>query len=346
MEGKRIYIYGFIPNIYSPKMFRSLEECGVYAIPLKNTLAIVSDWTNTSFSFSDREELGRLLVDHQKTIENLIEKGFNMIIPIQLGTIVNTKEDVYKILASGHEIIVDSLNKIEQKFEIDLAVTWVDFPEFINSVAADPEIVTLNQAILEKGDEVTQMDQIKIGKMIEEKIKERNRTLQLDIINTLSLISEDIKINEVMNDQMVTNTAYLVHRSKREAFEKGLEGLDKAYEGKLNFKMVGPLPCYSFYTIEVKELNRRHVLEAGEELGLSGNLTEGKVKFAYQEKAKVFHPDVNKGLSNSDNFSRIKEAYNTLLEYLHATELAPKEKMFPSGGKEEMGSLFQVKIRD
>lgn len=346
MATKGIYIYGIIPNFYSEEMFRSLVNTGIYTIAYQNISAIVSDRENVSFDFLDREALGHLLVDHQKTIEDLTGKGFNMLIPMRLGTIVNSKEEVFKILANGHDLIVDTLSKIEHLTEIDLAVTWADFPAIINEVAGYPEIVAMKEDILKKGDGISQIDQVKIGMLLEEKLKEKNTTVELDILNALSSLCTDIKMHEVMNDQMITNSAYLLKRNKKEKFEEVLDRLDEEYKGMLNFKMVGPLPCYSFYTIEVKELNPEHVSQAKKELGVSESSSEAEIKRAYQEKAKEFHPDVNQGNNTVDHFNRIKKAYQTLLEYLEAANFASKENAIPMNNEKTIENLILVKIKE
>ena len=346
MVTKGIYIYGFIPNIYSAEMFRSLEKCRVYAIPFQNMSAIVSDRKSATLDFSDREALGHLLVHHQKTIEDLTEKGFNMIIPMRLGTIANSREQVLKILASGFDLIVETFNKIEQMAEIDLAVTWADFPVTIKEIAGHPEIVAMKEEILKRGEAISQMDQLKIGMLLEEKIKENNKKVELNILNALSGFCADIKMHEVMNDQMITNAAFLIKRNKKEKFEEALDQLDEEYKGMLNFKLVGPLPCYSFYTIEVKELYPEHISQAKEELGLSETSSEAEIKRAYQEKAKEFHPDVYQGNGSVDHFNRIKKAYQTLLEYLKAANLASIENIHSMNYEKGTGNLIVVKIKE
>ena len=346
MATKGIYIYGIIPNFYSAEMYRSLVNTGIYTIAYQNILAIVSDRENVSFDFLDREALGHLLVNHQKTIENLTDKGFNMLIPMRLGTMVNSKDEVFKILANGHDLIVDTLNKIEHLTEIDLAVTWGDFSAIIKEVAIHPEVITMKEDILKKGEAISQIDQIKIGMLIEAKFKEKNTTVELDIMNSLSSFCTDIKMHEVMNDQMITNSAYLINRNNKEKFEHVLDRLDEEYNGMLNFKMVGPLPCYSFYTLEVKELNPEHVSQAKKELGLSEIVTETEIKKAYQEKAKELHPDVNQNSSSVDHFNRIKKAYQTLLEYIEAANLASKEQAIYMKNEKAMENLILVKIKE
>jgi hypothetical protein len=346
MKTKGIYIYGIVPNFYGTEMFRALENSGVYAIPLQNISAIVSDRESTDIDYSDRKTLGYLLVHHQKTIENLMEKGFNMLIPMRLGTIVNSKEEVIKILANGHALVIDTLNKIENMTEIDLVVTWADFSNTLNEIAGHPEIIAMKDDVLKNTDTLSQIDQMKVGMLVQEKVKEKNTKVETNILKSLSSISLDIKTHEVMNDEMVANSAFLINRNKKEKFEQVINQLDEEYKGLLNFKLVGPLPCYSFYTIEVKKINQENVAQAKIELGLTIETADSEIKRAYQEKAKEFHPDANQGNHNKEKFSRINKAYHTLLEYSEAERQSSKESLTFKGKQKVKENLILIKIKE
>ncbi len=346
MQPKGIYIYGVVPNFYGTEMFRLLEKSGVYAIPFQNISAIVSNRESSRIDFADRKSLGQLLVHHQKTIEGIVAMGFNMLIPMQLGTIAKSKYEVLRILASGHALIIQTLNKIEHLTEIDLAVTWADLSNTVQDIVNDPDILAMKMDMLINSDGITQVDQVKIGMLIQEKLKEKNTSVELDILEALSAVSQDIKMHEVMDDQMICNSAFLLNRNKKEKFEEFIYHLDEVYQEKLNFKMVGPLPCYSFYTLEVRELNLEQVLLAKKELGLSRETSEFEIKRAYQEKAKEFHPDVSRGNDNRDTFNRIKKAYHTLIEYSEATKHAMSEQVDILVKENETENMIVVKIKD
>jgi len=149
-----------------------------------------------------------------------------------------------------------------------------------------------------------------------------------------------------MNDQKITNSAYLINRNKKEKFEQELDRLDEEYQGMLSFKMVGPLPCYSFYTLEVKELNPEHISQAKKELGISEIISAAEIKKAYQERAKELHPDVNQEIDSIDHFNRIKKAYKTLLEYIEAANYASKEHVNSMNNEKMNENLILVKIKE
>jgi hypothetical protein len=346
MTTKGIYIYGVIPNFYSGEMFRSLRQIGVYEIPFQNISAIVSDHESAILDFTDREKLGRLLVHHQKTIEALVATGFNMILPLRLGTIVSSKEEVFRILENGHDLIMEALDKIQSLTEIDLAVTWADFGAAISTIAVDPEIMELKNNIEIKTGTLSQIDQVKVGMLVQAKLKEKNQAVELKILDSLSSISKDIKTHEVMNDQMITNAAFLIDKHNKEKFEKVIDKLDEEFSGRLNFKLVGPLPCYSFYTIEMKELNAEHIEKAIRDLGLNDEFSESEIKKVYLEKARICHPDADPGTNNEETFTKINKAYHTVMDYTAAARQSSKNKMFPMKRGKVIKNLFLVKIKE
>ncbi|MEI6683112.1 MAG: GvpL/GvpF family gas vesicle protein [Bacteroidota bacterium] len=346
MKTKGIYIYGIVPNFYGTTHFQSLENSGVYAITFENISAIVSDRENGQLDLMDRESLAHTLVHHQKTIEELMAKGFNMIIPMKLGTIVNSKEEVLDILAKGHNLIILTLTKIEYLTEIDLVVTWADFSKVLENIAALPEIRKMKEEMQKDSGIILKADQYKLGAQIQDLITQKNKSVEMKILEKLSPLGTDIKIHEVMNDEMVTNSAFLLNRSRREKFEQTIDLLDEEYKDSLNFKLVGPLPCYSFHTLEVRALEADQLEQARKVLGLKEQTTETELKKAYLEKAKLFHPDNGYDQDATGTFNTIRKAYHLLLEYSAAVKQSSKGESIPLTGERISENLILIKIKE
>ena len=76
-----------------------------------------------------------------------------------------------------------------------------------------------------------------------------------------------------MNDRVVVNVALLVDEAGGEALERRLELLDKKFEGHPLFCCVGPLPLYSFATVEARVPTFEALAEARDQLGVEETAT-------------------------------------------------------------------------
>ncbi len=329
MDKKGIYIYGIIPNFYHADQFIKLENMGVYTISFQKISAIVSDMKVVDYTQLNKESLAKLLINHQKTIEGIMDMGFSIIVPIRIGTFMNNDSDVKSILKKGYSLIMEVMDKINDHFEVDIATTWADFNKVLQDISTLPTVNELKQNLLKKGENVTRSDQLKLGAFVKELLDKKKESYAYKINSSLLPFTFDTRYNEVMNDEMISNNAYMINKNMQSGFDKTIDQLDEVFGGELNFKYIGPLPCYSFYTIEIKELPFELIEMAKNELELCEYATEKDIKLAYLKKAKIHHPDksLNKH-SRNNKFKRINKAYKTLLDYSMAVKQSSNEEIF------------------
>ena len=346
MDNKGIYIYGIIPTYYDSDSFRKLDGIAVFNIPYKKISAIVFENTVIDYKQLGRESLAKLLIHHQKTIENVMDMGFSTIIPMRLGTFANNTTEVLEILEKGYDLIVRTIEKISNHVEIDIVATWSDFAGVLSEISVHPEVVELKEKIQKSNIDITQSDQLTIGRLVKKILDKKKEECATKMIDTLEPISANMKQHEVMNDQMVSNIAFMINKSQLSLFEKMVEQLDMEFNGKLNFKYVGPLPCYSFYTLDVQELPYMQVEMAKNELELDNSATEKEIKKAYLEKVKLLHPDTNSGIDNSESFNRISNAYKTLQDYSHAVRQSSSGDMVSFVKEKVIKNSKLIKIKE
>ncbi len=346
MNTQGIYIYGIIPNFYPQDKFRELETIGVYTVSFQKISAIVSDEKVVDYTQLNRTALAQFLVNHQKTIEKIMDIGFSMIIPMQLGTFTANIREVREILIKGQCLINNILEEINNQIEIDIAATWTDFPKVLNQISSYPEIVRQKKQLLNSGKEITQSDQLKLGILIKKLLDGLKDDYSKRIKDALVPFCKQTKHNELMNDQMVLNSAFLIPKNELPNFDDALDKLDESFNEELKFKYVGPLPCYSFYTLEIKELHFEQVELAKNELGLKDISSDNEIKKAYYKKAQILHPDKNSDNGNSSEFDRIKNAYNTLREYSTAVRQTSEEDQIRLIRESVIENSLLIKIKD
>lgn len=316
------YIYGIINS--DRELF--LSSCkgiaggDVYTISYKEISAVVSDSEIVDYKYLLKETVARHLLRHQMVIEKVMEES--PIIPMQLGTYAPDKEEVMNILDNGYRTILEMFKEIDGKIEIDVVATWSNLDTVLKEVAEDEEIRTLKQALLNKREEITVDDQMKIGFLMKHSLDKKREGYARKIETALSKISQGHKTHSLMDDKMVFNMAFLIERSNWKDFEETLEELDHEFARGLNFKAVGPLPPYSFNTLEVKKIPYAEIALAKGRLNLSKAPTKEEIEKAYRRQAHLCHPDKNGERPDAQiQFDQLNRSYKTLMEYYDGASL-------------------------
>lgn len=316
------YIYGIIPN-----KDNSIQDNGVYTIPYQDIAAVVSDSEVIDYTNLLKDALAGYLLRHQQVIENIMENF--TIIPMRLGTYCADEDEVRHILARGYCRIKDIFKEIDGKIEIDVVAIWNIFDDVLKEIAEEEEIKEFKQSLLNKKEGVTVDEQVRIGVLIKGYLDKKREKYSHRIESSLKEISHDYRTHIPMNDNMVINSAFMIEKSRQKDFGKTVEDLDNEFAEKLNFRCVGPLPPYSFRTLEVKKMRFDEISLAKKKLDLGDTATKEDIEKAYRRMAQVYHPDRNQMQSDSqEQFDELNRAYKMLLEYCQDKVCSFKEEEF------------------
>jgi len=340
------YIYGII-NSNSKNSFDRcwiLENERIYLVSYQDISAIVSESEIINYTGLRKDILARLLVKHQRIIEGVMPEY--SIIPMKLGTVV-LDDEVKEILVNGYKLIKEIFTKILDKIELDVVAIWSDFNSMLKEVAEEKEIKEFKEKLLSNPKGITVDDRMKIGLMIKKAVDKKRQLYAQKIQEALGRISLDSKTHELMDDRMVINTAFLINKEERVEFEQKIEELNALFLEKLNFRCVGPLPPYSFYTLEVKKMQFNDVDWARKKLGILDDLsTKEDIKKAYQRQAFASHPDKNPNHPGIEReFEEIKKSYNILLDYAQSCEQAGRDYLYFNEDEFKKNALL-VKLRE
>jgi hypothetical protein len=280
---------------------------------------VVSDSEIVDYSHMPKDTLGRLLVSHQQLVEKVMAK--HTIIPMRLGTFASSDEEVREILSKGYRTIKDIFERAKDSIEIDIVATLNDLKSFLQEVSEEDEIRQLKQSLLNKEGGITIDDQMKVGVLVKRHLDKKKEMFANQIQAALGEIAQNLKAHDLMDDKMVLNTAFLVSQTRRKEFERKLDELNDKFEEKLNFRCVGPLPPYSFYTLEVKKPQFEEIDWAKKKLGLEKDfITAIEIKKAHRKTALTCHPDKNPDTPNIEQkFDEMTRAYKILLDYYRAS---------------------------
>ncbi len=290
-----------------------------FTICFQDIAAVVSDSEIVDYSHMPKDTLGRLLVSHQQLIEKVMAK--HTIIPMRLGTFASSDEEVREILSKGYRTIKDIFERAKDNIEIDIVATLNDLKSFLQEVSQEDEIRQLKQSLLNKEGGITIDDQMKVGVLVKRRLDKKKEMFANQIQAALGEIAQNLKAHDLMDDKMVLNTAFLLDKNRQKEFEHKLDEINDKFEDKLNFRCVGPLPPYSFYTLEVKKPQFEEIDWAKKKLGLEKDfITASEIKKAHRKTALTCHPDKNPDTPNIEQkFDEMTRAYKILLDYYRAS---------------------------
>jgi len=328
-----MYIYGILNSNASlhlsiPKdlLLEESESNGVvYTIPHQDISALVRDSEIVDYTHMRKDILARLLIGHQTVIERVMTPQ-TTIIPMRLGTYALDETEVKEILNKGYNLIKQIFEKIRDRIEIDVAATFSDFDSVLKEIAQEREIKEFKEGLLANPKGITVDDQMKIGFMVKKVLDEKREKYAFKIQDILKSVSIDYKQHELMDDKMVVNLAFLIDKAKQKEFYAKVEELNTEFAEKLNFRCVGPLPAYSFFTIEIKKMQFNDVNLARKRLGiLEDRSSKDGIKKAFHRQVFISHPDKNPDKPGIEKeYDEIMRSYNILLDYAQACEQVGK----------------------
>ena len=313
------YLYCVIPT-NKPETF-AVQGIGgqVYTIPYEDISLVVSDSESIPFTSIRKEELLNYLLLHQSAIEKIMKN--HSVIPLKFGTFIDGDKETQKIMGKGYPLFKESLQALDGKIELNLVAMWANLNDVLKEIGEMEEIERLKDAVSQRPRSERVQGGIELGKMVKYLLDKKRDGVAEEIISALSASGGKDKAyafckQAVLNDSMICNIAYLIDKDNKEDFEQALDEFDKSFQEKINFKLVGPLPPYSFATFEIKKLTPDEIFYAKAVLGIVEDPPPEEVKQAYRAMAQKLHPDKNP--DNPDaarQFEELKRAFDLLYGY-------------------------------
>ncbi len=311
------YLYGFVFS-ESKQNFtcKGLDDQDVYLKKNGSLHLVISDFKMVNFSALPQKELLQYLKQHHDTIGKIMEKF--CIIPFKFGTMIENPNQIIKIFKSSYDQIRKKFSILHNMIELDVIACFNNFNQVFNEIKELDAIAQFKQEIQSRPKTDIYEAQIKLGAMVNSVLDEKRNSYRTIIYNRLSELSADTLINDITDHSMIASLAFLINKKDHETFEKIIEDLDGYFEGKIDFKIVGPLPFYSFYTLDLHKGDFKELDFARRILNLPEKASLPEINESYKEQSKVCHPDSdsnNKGLGR--RFEALNKSYQIIMEYMN-----------------------------
>lgn len=317
-----VYLYAVIDSSADNELDSpGLDGKGLVSVIAGRGLGcLVSHYEGEPLEAQPKDVILRNLLAHQRVVERAMKS--HTVLPVKFGTLLSDSREVEALLSSHCSLLTQALESIRDKVEVEVAATW-DTGRVLQELSTEKEIVSAREAMARR--EPTVADRIRLGQMVKGHMDRRRKAYQERMISLLGPVALDVAFNALVSDEMVMNVAFLLERSSYGLFEDKVSALDSAFRNEIDFRVIGPLPPYSFSTLAVVKLHRREIRHAMDLLGLRRIESEAEVRRAYRRLAaeRRHGPDTaaHVGAPPDD----LKRASDLLLRCLRARDTCREE---------------------
>ena len=276
-----LYIYGIIPSgdrIIFDEAGVDDDHDEVYTIPSGGLSAVVSATTITHYRGMKRDEAARYLVTHQRIVE-LVMQHFT-VLPVKFGTVLPDEDHVHRLLVQGKSAFCAALERCAGLAQMEVVALW-NLQDVFEQIGRDDRIVALKRRIAGRTQQESMEERVQAGQLVKMLMEERRTEFHEMIASALKPIGVDHVINPVLEDGMVTNVGLLLDNHGQRLLDARLSELDRSFNGTLTFRCIGPLPPYSFATVEVQVPSIEAVETARRQLRIGDSATLNEIKRAY-----------------------------------------------------------------
>jgi len=309
MIEERKYIYSIIKNpkegqatgtVCPVAGTQGINNRDVSLVVYKDLAAVVSNIHDINFDQLNKKELTQSVAVHDQV--NSVFLKDHSIIPMRFGMVVENVKEIHDVLDKTYIQFKTTLERVSGKAEFVVHVFW-DTQKMIGKIARENvEIQNLRKEATAKGRILGLSTKIKLGKRISETFELYRKEYIKDIISQLAIHFPNYRLGKLLdtsgddtsyetnNTEMIINSSFLVEKTQASALELRLNQLADVYQS-LKFKLIGPMPPYSFTTMNLSLGNFELIDNARKILGLDESATLLEIKDAYHRLAAQYHPD-------------------------------------------------------
>jgi len=224
-------------------------DAEVYTINHRELAAVVSD---TEFEEIDptRKNVRAHTVGQDELLKNYT------LLPMGFGMIANSKSDVLKLLEKNYQGLMDELKRLGGKVEVELKVFW-DQEAMIKELQGGSEELTRLKAKMNDAPSPIEAQRllVEVGKLVERIALDWKAKYADRVYTVLKGLSIDARLNNPLGVKNILNASFLIEKAKERDFQKEVFKLDSQYQGKVNFKYVGPLAPYNFVNVKLEPVS-------------------------------------------------------------------------------------------
>ena len=249
MTGKYIYciIESDRPRSFGPLGIGGKGEA-LTTISFDGIAAVVSDSQIMKYPLS-RDNM----IAHEKAIEEVMKE--HQVLPVRFCTIAESEEKIMKILEKEHDRFAELLKTMAGKTELSVIAIFKEDVIYKDIMEKYRDIRAFKERIAGLPPEKNRGPLMEIGRRVEAALQKEREIHKEEILDTLTALSCDVKVNDNYGEMMIIKAAFLVERRREAEFDRTVNDLAEKYVGKIRFNYVGTLPPFNFVNLVIETGN-------------------------------------------------------------------------------------------
>ena len=217
----------------------------LHTVTYEDIAAVVSNSPIIAYSIS-RENM----IAHEKAIEEVMKEY--TVLPVRFCTIAKDEKKVESILEKEYDKFKELLTEVEGKKELGLKAVFNADAVYNDIVEKHEDIKKLKNKLKSLPPDKTYFERVEVGRMVEDALEKEKEFYKEDILNYLSPLAVEVKVNNNYGERMIINAAFLVEKNRESEFDQKVQELDAKYGDKIKFKYVGTLPPFNFVNLVIE----------------------------------------------------------------------------------------------
>ena len=237
MSEEQLYVYGVVGETRLPKR---LADRGLRLVTSGNVAALVAELPASPVTATRRN-----LLEHADIVEDAF--GWTTILPMRFGVVLSDEEAVRElVLDANAELLESLLERHASTAELTLKASYDEDAVLAEVVASSPRVARLRRRYR---DAPSMEAGLNLGETVAAELGARRDRDASRVLDALAPLALDVRAGEVSLENGVVNLAFLVEKDRVGDIEAELEKLSAELSPPVHFKLVGPLPPYSFVDV-------------------------------------------------------------------------------------------------
>jgi hypothetical protein len=238
-----LYVYGIMRAGDAPRAVSAVRGGDVPeadAIGHGQVSALVSRLPDTELRMR-REGI----LAHANVLQSAFECG--PVLPLRLGTVVADADTVTReLIAPRAQALAARLDALDGKVEMQVKAIYAEAPLLRSILARDAGLRSAIERNRTLPEAATHFERMRIGEAIAAAVQARQSADGDALLGALQPRAIAVSLSPPHHERAVLNAAFLVDADQVSEFDGAVEQLSEDHSAEIAFKLIGPMPPYSF----------------------------------------------------------------------------------------------------